>query len=172
MAIPEHCLRTCFTILSVFCLLLPPGSSANAQRSALFMEGGGVAPYYSFNYSHRLLQTTSLQGNLRIGTGVWKDHIAFPLGLSLVAGRSDHRLEFNPALGLHFEGLAFWDQARSDLLLDLVLGIAYRWQPGDSGYFLSLGVFPYLRLDPTRDQLSERAAEAGLRPGLSIGKAF
>lgn len=159
-------------IVLIFPFLGLQAASAQSAPSSLFVEGGGVAPYYSLNYSKVLFESESWAGYFRIGAGVWDNILAVPLGLTLVGGKRDYHPELTIALGPFSEGLQFWDREKSDLMLDLVLGLAYRYQPAGSSFHLSAGGFPYLRLDPTEDRFSEKKAKVGIRPGISVGKSF
>lgn len=162
-------LLKCFFVL----LLLANGYLIRGQsRAAVFLEGGGGTPFYSLNYAHRIFGPETAGTYLRIGAGIWKKQIAFPVGLTILVGKKDHYLEISPILGAYFQGLQFWDRDRSDLLIDLTLGLAYRFQPAKATFFVAAGFFPYLDLDPTSSTISEKQTTLNLRPGLSLGKRF
>lgn len=148
------------------------GQSEISSKQTLFVEGGGIAPYYSINYGHRILNNEKVSGYLRLGGSVWPDGVAFPAGLSFLWAKNDHHPELTLAMTPNFEGARFWNRDQSDLLLDLVLGLGYRYQPADASFFLGGGIYPFIRLDPTRDELSEKKADLRIRLGGSIGWLF
>lgn len=162
----------------LFLLLSPPfcrPSFSQAGRTTpqgIFLEAGGAAPYYSLNYTRRLFAAEKISGYFRIGGSVWGNGVAFPVGASLMLGGGDHHPELSLALTPHFEGQRFWSREDSDLFVDLVLGLGYRYQPASGHFFVAGGLFPYLRFDPTSAALSEKKAELGLRPGGSVGWYF
>lgn len=161
------------TLIALFlaCFSLQTASTQTAHPS-LFVEGGGVTHFYSLNYSKPFFESGKWAGYFRIGAGIWDNTLAIPLGVTLVGSKNAHHPEITLAFGAFSEGLQFWNREESDLMLDLVLGLAYRYQPPGSAYYLSAGGFPYLRLDPTADTLSEKKAKLGFRPGFSVGKLF
>lgn len=158
--------------ISLLISLSTTAQSGSAAAKGLFLEGGGLAPYYSLNYTHRLFESENLSGYFRIGAGIWKNNLALPLGITLSAGRGDHHPEITLGVSPYSEGLQFWDREESDLKVDLVLGLAYRYQARGRSFFFSMGIFPFLRLDPTENELSEEEGDFGFRPTLSVGKFF
>ena len=149
--------------------------SAQAERPApqgIFLEAGGAAPYYSLNYTRRIFTVEKMSGNLRIGGAVWGKGLAVPVGASLLLGGGDHHPELTLTLTPYSEGLRFWNRDDSDLLLDLVLGVGYRYQPASGAFFVAAGLFPFLHFDPTPAALSEEQAELRFRLGLSVGWYF
>jgi len=161
-------------LLPIFaCLFLQANPPLNAQApQGLFLEAGGAAPNYSLNYTRRIFAARKISGHIRIGGAVWGNGLAAPLGASLLLGSGDHHPELTLTLTPYSEGLHFWRRDDSDLLLDFVLGLGYRYWPSSGSFFAAAGLFPYLRLDPTPAALSEKGAELRFRLGLSVGWYF
>lgn len=154
-------------------LLLFFSQPLHAQAlQGIFLEAGGAAPHYSLNYTRRLFATEKAAGYLRAGGGIWGEDLAIPVGAAFLLGGSNHHPEITLALTPYSKGLRFWNRDDSDLLLDLVLGLGYRYQPASGSAFVAAGLFPYLLLDPTQDTFSEEKAELRFRGGLSIGWFF
>lgn len=167
---PTTMTPTHFLLFFAFLLFTPP-LTAQARQGA-FLEAGGAAPHYSANYSRRVFAAEKVSGYLRIGAGIWGEKLALPAGFSLLLGNGDHHPELSLAFTPYSEGLRFWDRDESDLFVDLALGLGYRYQPASASAFIAAGLFPYLRLDPTQEALSEERAEFRFRPGLSVGWYF
>ena len=165
-----------FLLTNLF-LLLHCSQPLNAQAEhpvpqGIFLEAGGAAPYYSLNYTRQLFAAEKVSGHFRIGGAVWGKGLAMPVGASLLLGGGEHHPELTLTLTPYSEGLRFWNRDDSDLLLDLVLGLGYRYQPASGPFFVAAGLFPYLHFDPTPAMLSEEQAELRLRVGLSVGWYF
>jgi len=54
----------------------------------------------------------------------------------------------------------------------LVAGFKYRYQPIGKSFFVNAGLYPYLRLGSTSNNLSEKEAEFCFRLGGGIGWFF
>lgn len=148
------------------------GQTTTFAKQTIFAEVGGAAPYYSINYGHRILAGEKVTGYLRFGGSVWGEGVAFPAGISFLWSQSDHHPELTLGMTPHSKGARFWDRDQSDLLLDFVLGLGYRYQPQASSFFIGAGLYPYVRLDPTREEVSEKKADLGMRLGGSVGWLF
>ncbi|MCB9036594.1 MAG: hypothetical protein H6557_08255 [Lewinellaceae bacterium] len=108
-----------FFLFLLFCHPL----NAQEERPALqgiFLEAGGVAPYYSLNYTRRIFAAEKASGYIRIGGTAWGKGLAAPLGAVLLLGSGDHHPELTLALTPYSEGLRFWNRDDSDLLLNRV----------------------------------------------------
>jgi hypothetical protein len=143
--------------------------SNNPHANSLFLELGGVTASYSMNYARYIFSGKVANAYFRAGASVWKDQVTLPLGLSLMSGATDHHLELNLVVAPISEGLAFWDRAASDIKIDLVLGLGYRYQPQTKSFFISGGLYPYLTIDPTSTTISEQTSSINFRPGISAG---
>lgn len=160
--------------LLLFCALARP---VEAQRTlppmrALFLETGGLSTPYSVNYAGLVFGSESWQTYFNAGLGIWDGSLSLPLGINLLIGRADHLMELRFGFGLYSEGLRFWNRDQSDIFLDLVAGVAYRYQPRGRSFFLSAGCYPYFRLDPTPDRLAGKDVTLKWRPGLCIGRTL
>lgn len=159
-----------------FCLLLVgfhlSAQTAPSKRNAVFVEMGGVAPHYTVNYAQAILNGEKIDGYLQIGGGIWRNTLAVPIGLSLVLAEGPHHPVFTIALSSYSQGLRFWDRDASDLLLDIVLGVAYRYETEGTPFFIGGGLFPFVHLDPTENAISEVQAGLDLRLGIQVGWYF
>ncbi len=159
-----------FFFSSIFFLL---SSSTQAQsKNGIFLEGGGAVPYYSVNYTRQLFTSEKTKAYARIGGSVWESGVAFPVGLSLLFGSSDHHPTISFMVTPKSEGTRFWDREESDIFLDIVVGIEYRYQPVGNSFFVNAGLYPYLGLDPTTDNISEAGVDLNFRIGGGVGWFF
>ncbi|MCB0584625.1 MAG: hypothetical protein KDD06_04770 [Phaeodactylibacter sp.] len=158
-----------FTGLALFLFVF---QSQPLSAQGAFLEAGGAAPYYSLNYTHRIFAAEKWSGYIRAGTGIWGGRLATPIGGTLLLGGGSHHPEITLAFTPYSEGLRFWDRDASDLFLDMALGLGYRYQPVSGSAFVAAGLFPFLRLDPTTETLSEEKAELRVRGGVSVGWFF
>ncbi len=159
-----------FLFSGIFFLL---SNSTQAQsKNGIFLEGGGAVSYYSLNYTRQLFATEKTKTYARVGGSVWESGVAFPVGVSMLFGSSDHHPTISLIATPHSEGTRFWDREDSDILLDLVAGFEYRYQPVAKSFFVNAGLYPYLRLDPTTSDLSEKEVEFRFRVGGGIGWFF
>ncbi|MFK7772524.1 MAG: hypothetical protein AB8F94_10300 [Saprospiraceae bacterium] len=155
---------------SIFFLL--PNSTQAQSKNGIFLEGGGAVPYYSLNYMRQIFSSEKTKTYARIGGSVWGSGVAFPAGISILFGSSDHHPTISLVATPHSEGVRFWNREDSDIMLDLVAGFEYRYQPVAKSFFVNIGAYPYLRLDPTSDDLSEKEVEFRFRVGGGIGWFF
>lgn len=167
---------TCFSFLLFvfsfpFCRPLIAQAACPAPNG-VFLEAGGAAPYYSLSYARCFFAAEKASGHFRIGGSVWGKGLAIPVGASIALGAGAHRPELSLVFTPFSQGLRFWDRDESDLFLDLLLGAGYRYQPVSGSFFVTAGLFPYLRLDPAPAALSEGGAELRLRVGAGAGWFF
>lgn len=153
-------------LLLLLTLSLSAGAQWNApskrqHRNSLFLELGGMGPYYSLNLDHlfsrrkmdRLFRhRSSVILSYRLGVSVQPSLISFPLGLSLISSpMSMHHAEFSvgiaPLLKNPFTILS--QGFGVDKMLLLGVGGGYRYQKPGKGLFLTIGIKPLLRLDPS-----------------------
>ena len=139
------------------------------HTTALFFEVGGGTSSYSINYSKRIFAVKKSNAYLRAGVSIWKDQITLPLGLTLITGEGNHHVELTLTLAPISKGLEFWDRDASDIRLDLVFGLGYRYQPAAKAFFISAGIYPHLMIDPTATSISEETSAILLRSGVSLG---
>ncbi len=159
-----------FLFSGIFFLL---SNSTQAQsKNGIFLEGGGAVSYYSLNYTRQLFATEKTKTYARVGGSVWESGVAFPVGVSMLFGSSDHHPTISFIATPHSEGTRFWDREDSDILLDLVAGFEYRYQPVAKSFFVNAGLYPYLRLDPTSSDISEKEIDFRFRVGGGIGWFF
>lgn len=151
---------------------LQQNTSQAQSRNGIFLEGGGAVPYYSLNYTRQLFSSEKTKTYARIGGSVWESGVAFPAGFSVLFGGSDHHPTISLLVTPQSEGVRFWDREDSDILLDLIAGLEYRYQPEDKSIFVNIGLYPYLRLDPTTSDISEKEVEFRFRFGGGVGWFF
>ncbi|MFK8006933.1 MAG: hypothetical protein AB8H03_11200 [Saprospiraceae bacterium] len=159
-----------FLFSSIFFLL---STSTQAQsKNGIFLEAGGAVSYYSLNYNRQLFSSEKTKTYVRVGGSIWESGVAFPVGISLLFGSGDHHPTISLIATPHSQGTRFWSREDSDILLDLVAGFEYRYQPAGKSFFVNAGLYPYLSLDPTSSDLSEKEVEFRFRMGGGIGWFF
>lgn len=164
--------RLCLILFLNGIFLLLPNSAQAQSKNGIFIEGGGAVSYYSLNYTRQLFSSEKTKTYARVGGSVWETGVAFPVGVSLLLGSGDHHPTISLLATPHSQGVRFWSREDSDIFLDLVVGFEYRYQPFGKSYFVSVGAFPYLRLDPTSSDISEKEAAFRFRVGGGIGWFF
>jgi hypothetical protein len=147
-------------------------STLAQSKNGIFIEGGGAVSYYSLNYTRQIFASAKMKTYARIGGSVWESGVAFPVGISLLFGSSDHHPTISLMATPQSQGTRFWDREDSDILLDFVAGLEYRYQPEEKSFFLNVGLYPYLRLDPTTSNITEKEAEFRFRFGGGVGWFF
>jgi len=159
-----------FICIGIFFMI---SNSIQAQsKNGIFLEGGGGVSYYSLNYTHRLFNSEKTKTYVRAGFSVWESGVAFPVGGSILFGSGDHHPTLTFIATPHSQGVRFWNRDDSDILLDLVVGLEYRYQPKEKSFFLNIGGYPFLRLDPTLNGISEKDTALRFRLGGGIGWFF
>ncbi|MEM6804483.1 MAG: hypothetical protein AAF696_23995 [Bacteroidota bacterium] len=140
--------------------------SRSFGQNQLFLEIGGFSKTYSINFSLQLLKDYDQQSFIRFGGAIEENRFIAPLGFIFIKGNRTHFWEASGGLTLWSEGYQFWDRDRSDLFLNINGGLAYRYQPFREMYYVSIGLFPFVSLDPSPNGVE---ASTGFRPGFSLG---
>lgn len=136
------------------------------SQNQLFFELGGFSKTYSVNFSLQLLKDYDQSSYIRFGGAIEENRWIVPVGFIFIKGNRTHFWEASGGLTFWSEGYQFWDRDRSDLLLNINGGLAYRYQPFRGMYYVSIGFFPFIRLDPSPNGVE---ASTGFRPGFSLG---
>ncbi|WP_224997538.1 hypothetical protein [Cesiribacter sp. SM1] len=149
-------------------LILPLSACAQRKvlqrwqhKNTLFVELGGLGPYYSLNLDH-LINRRKIYGKFnkrkkvmysyRLGFSVLPTLVSVPLGLSLItAPNSRHHAEFSvgvaPLVKNPFN--IFGERQNMDKIVLAGVGAGYRYQVPRQGLFLSVGIKPVLQFNPS-----------------------
>ena len=172
MKIPSIFSRVLLVFFFNLIFLLYPKLSNAQSESGVYLEGGGAVPYYSLNYFREIFSAEKTKVYARVGGSIWESGVAFPVGVSMLFGTGNHHPIITLGATPLSEGFRFWKREDADILLDLVIGMEYRYQPIAKSFFVNIGLFPYLRLDPTVDKISEKETAFNFRLGVGVGWFF
>jgi hypothetical protein len=122
-------------------------------KNVLFLELGGLGPYYSVNLDHIFKQKENLMYSYRIGISVLPESVSLPIGLNFITGKSKHHAEITIGGNVYVEHpfTVFTDKPDTDKMMFASIGGGYRYQKPSGGFFFTIGVTPLLRLDPPSD---------------------
>lgn len=145
-------------------------SFASAQKgSQMFLELGGFSKTYSGNFSLKVSKKRRKYSYVRIGLGLEENRFYVPVAFMQLKGKMDHFLELSGGLTFQSDGLQFWDRASSDIFVTTTLGFAYRYQPFRRRYYISVGLFPFIKWDPSASSVEINQFVPGYKPGISFG---
>ena len=161
--------RAIVSVCLIFVVNMLAGQSGNYSNHSIFFEIAGAAPNYSLNYAKYAWGGNRGAGFFRVGLGIWDNRISVPIGFSIINGGRDNFLELSFMITPFSEGYRFWKRNQSDIKMDLMTGIGYKYQPRTENYFFNLGIFPYVRLDPTPNNISSENVIFRFRPGIGAG---
>ncbi|AHM62508.1 hypothetical protein D770_21295 [Flammeovirgaceae bacterium 311] len=154
----------------VLFLLLTLPHVASAQRNfsqkreyknSLYLELGGMGPYYSLNLDHLISRRKNdrlfrhrkkVIYSYRLGFSVLPSLVSVPLGLSLItAPARNHHAELSVGIApLLKNPFSIFDEGKSiDKLMLIGVGVGYRYQKPEPGLFLTIGIRPVMRVDPS-----------------------
>jgi hypothetical protein len=153
------CMKLLIKIITIFLVLFPvTGISQTLEvksyrKNSLFLELGGLGPFYSINLDHILSQRESLMLSYRVGVSVLPNSISMPLAINLITGKYKHHGEVTIGGNVYVEEpfSAFGNNPVTDKMMFMGVGGGYRYQKPDGGIFFTIGVTPLLRLDPPSD---------------------
>ncbi|MEL6251197.1 MAG: hypothetical protein AAFR87_04220 [Bacteroidota bacterium] len=143
-------------------------NTVSAQHQ-LFLELGGFSKSYSANLGLQISDNHSSKSYLRVGAAIEQNRLVVPAGIMFLKGNRSHFLELSTGITFRSDGIRFWDRNRSDIILKVNTGIAYRYQPYRGSYFVTFGLYPFGRLDPSPRGLELNRVAFGYQPGFSIG---
>jgi hypothetical protein len=138
-------------ILSFFILLYCCTAFSQQNKAyGIYLELGGNASFYSFNYDKEFLLREYYRMTWRAGLGVFPNeipvttrdyHVATPLTVNFLYGRRDHFAEISA-------GQMCYLSVESPPALSAVGNVGYRYQPDKGGYFFRIGFTPFLQFVP------------------------
>lgn len=151
-------------------------------KNAVFLELGGNAAYYSFNYERIFQQKGALKWAARGGVSVVpvriqsKRYLGTILPIEIIAlyGGSKHHLEAGAGVSpyLHpYTDINSWEIKyeghKPGVIIPFRLG--YRYQKPEGGFFFRVGYTPFIVF---HSQVKNRSSFTWLHGGLSVGKSF
>lgn len=176
------------SVLALFSFQVAAQRSAETftARNSVFLEVGGNAGQYAFNYGRMIHQKGILKIVASAGFALWADPIAgstiwmpvVPLEVSTLIGKRRHHLELGLGITSYLEAEvnSSWEsgtlvQTKGASHLDAVLPfrIGYRYQKPEGGFFFRLGYTPFLAM-PNKSR--EYWVFQPLFAGVGIGKSF
>src|ERR1051325_373368 len=129
-------LRLKLLFLSLFVFLFSGRSFSQSNRAyVFFLELGGNASLYSFNYDREFLMRDHYRMTWRAGLGVFPDelpvvtndyHIAIPATVNFLYGRRNHFAELSA-------GQMIYVSVISTPVQSAVFNLGYRYQPDKGG---------------------------------------
>ena len=143
-------------------------NTASAQHQ-LFLELGGFSKSYSANLGLQISDNHNSKTYLRVGAAIEQNRLIVPAGIIFLKGSRSHFFEFSTGITFRSDGIRFWNRDRSDIILKINTGFAYRYQPYRGSYFVTFGLYPFGRLDPSPRGLELDRIAFGFQPGFSIG---
>lgn len=155
-------------ILTLFLTSLFSGAFAQ-KGSQIFLELGGFSRTYTANYSLKVSKKRNSHAYIRIGAALEENRLIAPIGFIYLRGNMDHYLELSTGLSFLSEGYTFWDREESDVFVNIVGGIAYRYQPFRQRYYVSIGLFPNIQWDPDPNSIRSMQFTPGFKPGFTLG---
>lgn len=152
-------MKPIFVAVITIVLLLPIAGRSqglgktNYRKNSLFVELGGISPFYSINLDHIFFQRESVMLSYRIGVSVLPRSFSIPLGVNIITGRSKHHAVFTLAGSFYVEEpfTIFNEQEKTDKMVIFSVGGGYRYQKPEGGFFFTIGLAPLLLLDPPSD---------------------
>ncbi|WP_146260455.1 hypothetical protein [Algoriphagus chordae] len=174
-----------FTALP-FSLFAQNESKQFSGRNMIFLEIGGNAGQYAFNYGRLFYQKESFKLTVNVGFSLWMDPIenstvwnpALPLELSALLGKSKHNFEFGVGLTPYLEaditssfesGELVQTKGPRNLASILPFRIGYRYQKPEGGLLFRVGYTPFFKFSNSSDEKIEFQA---LQVGLGVGWSF
>jgi hypothetical protein len=168
--------------------------SASAQKEAktftakkmIFVELGGNAGQYAFNYGNLFYQKGALKVIGNLGFSLWANPIegstiwlpVIPLEVSALLGKRTHHLELGVGITQYLEsqvnstfesGTLVQTRGPNHLAAILPFRIGYRYQKPEGGFFFRIAYTPFFKLpDKFREDWSFQPIHAGLGLGWSF----
>ena len=164
-------LRLCSFATCFLTLFVPQFSNAQGSvqgyQHGIMLEGGGLGRY-SVNYVKCLFKGYGVQGYARIGASFHENEIAMPVGMVFTLFNGSHHPEITLGCTPRSFGYAFWERDESDIGLDFILGIGYRYEPIGKRWFAAIGAYPAYRVDPTPKSCAFTEATLRAQGGISF----
>ncbi|MEB2774256.1 hypothetical protein SYJ56_03010 [Algoriphagus sp. D3-2-R+10] len=161
-------------------------SQTFTARNSVFLEIGGNAGQYAFNYGRIFHQKGGFKLNGSAGFSLWADPIegstiwnpAVPLEVSALFGKSKHHLEFGVGITPYLQnevnstfesGTLVQTRGANHLAAILPFRVGYRYQKPEGGFFFRVGYTPFFDLpNKSGGTLNFQPIHAGLGLGLSF----
>lgn len=145
----------------VFCLLLTLSMGlVSAQenfprfRQAVFIEAGGLSPFYSINLEKILTEGKVLSYALRGGVAYLPEKtVSAPLGMHIFTTGGDHHFQLTAGLTPFGQDILTFSLQESDTYLFIGTGPGYRYQKSGNHLVFMAGILPMVKLDPSKNGL-------------------
>lgn len=148
------------------------GSKIFSAKSTVYIEGATQGPAITLNHDHIFSEGEIFAKSYRIGFTVYKDIMAFPIGINFITGKNKHHAEFSFTAIPYIENASklFKPGNLSDKKIYIIPGAGYRYQKPDGGFFFKVVAAPVLYLDPPSDNFWKM--DPKLFAGVSVGAGF
>ncbi|WP_439489891.1 hypothetical protein [Algoriphagus sp.] len=175
-----------FVIAISFRVIAQTEAEKYTAKHAVYLEVGGNAGQYAFNYGRLFYQKGafkvtggagfSLWANRIEGSTIWKP--AIPLEVSTLIGKRNHHLEFGLGITPYLEaeinsswesGTLIQSKEANYVAAILPIRIGYRYQKPEGGFFFRVGYTPFFDLP---DKLRENWVFQPIHVGLGLGVSF
>lgn len=164
--------------LFVACLLLSAGNSfAQSQKifiakNTAYAEGATQGPAFTLNHDHIFSEGKVFAKSYRVGFTVYRDIMAFPVGINFISGKNQHHAELSLTGIPYIEHVSklFSAGNLSDKKLYIIPGAGYRYQKPGGGFFFKVMAAPVLLLDPPSDNFWKM--DPKIFAGVSAGAGY
>jgi hypothetical protein len=143
-----------------------------SAKSTAYVEGATQGPVFTLNLDHIFSEGKIFTKSYRIGFTVYKDVLAFLIGINFITGKSEHHAEFSFTAIPYIEKFQklFASGNLSDKKMYIIPGAGYRYQKPAGGFFFKAVAAPVLYLDPPSDNFW--SMDPKLFAGVSIGAGY
>ncbi|HCX77064.1 MAG TPA: hypothetical protein DHU93_18445, partial [Algoriphagus sp.] len=169
-----------------FQLLAQKVNQSSNARNTVFIEIGGNAGQYAFNYGRIFYQKEAFKLTATSGFSLWAEKIdgstvwnpALPLELTSLLGRNRHHLELGFGITPFLEaeiissfesGELVQTKGSRDLGAILPFRIGYRYQKPEQGFFFRLGYTPFFKFTGNSE---ENITFQPVHAGIGLGWSF
>ncbi|WP_163380632.1 hypothetical protein [Cyclobacterium sp. SYSU L10401] len=183
-------LKLIFVLVFSFAISFKVTAQTEAEkftaRNLVYLEIGGNAGQYAFNYGSLIYQKRAFKVIGSVGFSLWVEPIegptiwnpAIPLEVSTLFGAKKHHLEFGVGITPFLQagvnsswesGNLVQSKGASHLGAILPIRVGYRYQKPEGGFFFRLGYTPFFAMpNKTREYWAFQPVFAGLGLGVSF----
>lgn len=145
-----------------------------SNRNAIYVELSSVKPIFSINYDRVIHMGKKVSYSCRLGIFIAKDELYFPIGLNVLAGKKASHFEGSFVCAPYIKH--FNAEVRgvedSDLYLNVIPGIGYRFQHRTFPLFFRLSLGPTFVVDIPSKDLLEVESEFHASAFFALGYSF
>lgn len=145
-----------------------------SAKSTAYIEGATQGPLITLNHDHIFREGKIFTKSYRIGFTVYKDVMAFPIGINFITGKNQHHAELSLTAIPYVENASklFNSGNLSDKKLYIIPGAGYRYQKPTGGFFFKAIAAPVLLLDPPSDNFWKMEPKFFVGVSVAAGYSF